>query len=395
MMKKEYLILLEEYICQFKKVYIFGAGRYGGVYHEELLTRNIDIEAFVVSNPSENFREYRGKPVIGIHNLKTDPKECVFVLGTNENYHHEIFMELNRGGYNNIAPFGKNEWFLTEIERKRRSEVSIEITTRIGCSVNCRYCPQALLVQRYFANDSQRKAVLSLEDYRKVLGHLPSNAIITFSGFVEPFLNPECADMIVATAEHGNRLSLHTSLVGMHLTDFEKIRDVPFEYIVLHLPDKKGYANIPVTKEYLDVLDRVLEARKPDGVHWELSANSQSDPVPEIIERIAGRLYYTKIHLIDRAGNLKDEDVNEKVNIGGSIYCPKSPELRRNVLLPDGDLVLCCMDFGLEHRLGNLIDESYDEIRESKEILMIQKALLTEGSHLICRHCSIAKKVGT
>lgn len=41
----------------------------------------------------------------------------------------------------------------------------LEITTTIGCRVNCRYCPQSLLLSRYYETDKNRKKFLDFEDY--------------------------------------------------------------------------------------------------------------------------------------------------------------------------------------------------------------------------------------
>ncbi len=391
--KVEYLDYLEGYLPRFKHIYIFGAGMYAQTYALEIMKRNLRIDAFVVTEKKENRLSLNGLPVISLAEISTDSEESAFIIGTSEDYHREITESLHVYGYRNIAEYGRNEWFIREIEQKRRTLTAIEITTKIGCSVNCRYCPQERLVKRYFENDKKRKSMLSLEDYKTCLEHLPEDTVITFSGFCEPFLNPACANMIVATAEHGNRISLHTTFVGATMRDFDLIKDVPFEYVGIHLPDQDNYAQIPITAEYKEVLDHVLDAKKKDGTPWELNSNCQSSPAEEIIELINHRMHYTKIHLLDRAGNLEDNDIREDISVKGALYCPKSPDYRRNILLPDGSLVLCCMDFGLEHRIGNLIEQSYEEIRNSAVLADIQNKARTEDGDIICRRCSLARRV--
>lgn len=48
----------------------------------------------------------------------------------------------------------------------------LEITTTIGCRVNCRYCPQSLLLSRYYETDKNRKKFLDFEDYKKALANV-------------------------------------------------------------------------------------------------------------------------------------------------------------------------------------------------------------------------------
>ena len=37
-------------------------------------------------------------------------------------------------------------------------------------------------------------------------------------------------------------------------------------------------------------------------------------------------------------------------------------KLYHNVVLPNGDVSLCCMDYGLEHIIGNLLDQEYEDV---------------------------------
>jgi len=75
-----------------------------------------------------------------------------------------------------------------------------------------------------------------------------------------------------------------------------------------------------------------------------------------------------------RAGNLNREVIlkPELLNLTDrfrSIYhgpephtCGCEEKLYHNVLLPNGDVSLCCMDYGLEQILGNLFESEYDDI---------------------------------
>ena len=45
----------------------------------------------------------------------------------------------------------------------------LEITTRIGCSCNCVYCPQSLLINKYFSREKGNMAekVMSFDTFTK------------------------------------------------------------------------------------------------------------------------------------------------------------------------------------------------------------------------------------
>ena len=75
----------------------------------------------------------------------------------------------------------------------------------------------------------------------------------------------------------------------------------------------------------------------------------------------------------DRAGNLIGEaqikpaldKIKDRVNHAGNqgpSTCGCIEHLYHNVVLPNGDVSLCCMDYSLEKILGNIIEDSYDDI---------------------------------
>ena len=114
----------------------------------------------------------------------------------------------------------------------------LEITTKIGCSINCTYCPQGLLVKRYAELDPHGDRELSLDNFKKCLDKLPESTRIDFSGMSEPWLNSNCADMVLYAHSKGFRMTMYTTLVGMTKEDFERVSHISFELFVLHIPDK-------------------------------------------------------------------------------------------------------------------------------------------------------------
>lgn len=374
---------------KYDTVVIFGAGSSAFYLYKKMKEMDVKIKAFLVSDKRTNRSDIDGIPVVQIDEAGGNKETTLVLIGVSKVSMQEIETVLAENGFRHyVMPEADMAW--GELEEVRRTRPAIEITTQIGCSVNCKYCPQNVLVSRYFANDKNRKKKLSLEDYKRCLKNLPEDTVITFSGFCEPFLNPECADLICYTAEHGNKMSLHTTLVGMTMEDFERIKGLDFENVILHAPDKDNYAKIPITDVYLQVLNSMLDAKDKDGAPLIKIANCQSEPSEEILRIINHRVSFSSNKLVDRAGNIEEEAIAEYINHIGRITCVKSPELRRNVLLPDGTLVLCCMDFGLRHELGNLLHHSYEEIANGK-VLQDIRGCMENGGDVLCRKCSVAK----
>jgi hypothetical protein len=68
------------------------------------------------------------------------------------------------------------------------------------------------------------------------------------------------------------------------------------------------------------------------------------------------------------------------------------PRFYRNILLPNGDVALCCCDWGLKHVLGNLFVSDYDDLIKSQEFLRLLKGLEDSSLDILCRYCERVNK---
>jgi len=262
---------------------------------------------------------------------------------------------------------------------------SMEITTRIGCGVNCRYCPQDILGIEY----SKRKGatLMKLGDFEKWLVKIPSTVRIDFAGMCEPFLNHQCVDMILSAHEKGYRIVLYTTLAGLTMEKLTLLKNVSFEIFNIHLADHYGNSHIRVDQPYLDRLTYVLDNFKVQiGSHGRIAL-----PVQELLARRGIQFYGNEISGIihSRAGNVHYCSDGYKL---GKVYCSSSGlQLDRNILLPNGDVLLCCMDYSQENILGNLNDTTYEELHRSE----VHKDIVTrmlEGKGVLCRKCIVSRE---
>jgi sulfatase maturation enzyme AslB (radical SAM superfamily) len=241
---------------------------------------------------------------------------------------------------------------------------SLEITTVIGCRNMCKFCPQKLLVGQY--KKSERNFKMSLEDFKLAIDKVPTEVRIDFSGMAEPWLNDKCTDMVLYAHEKGHRIAIYTTCVGMTTEDIERIKHINFETVVVHLRDSKGYTNIPDTTEHDSTVERFIKEMK--------NATTMS---------------MDKNYMHSRAGNVNF--LPRKAYIG-SIKCLDSITPRRGVLLPDGTVLLCCMDYGMEHVLGNLFTDTYESIYNSEEYNNVLLNMRTSKELILCRTCNYARR---
>ena len=252
----------------------------------------------------------------------------------------------------------------------------LEVTTRIGCKVNCVYCPQAKLVREY--RNRSNVIQMSLDVFRSCIGKLPEAVDIHFSGMCEPFLNPECADMILHAHERGHRIKVSTTLTGLTAADIDRIESIPFKCFNVHLPFRNEGPQDVVAEHFLTSLKRL------DGSNIDVTYRSHGASVaPEVELLLGSRIRHSKPHT--RAGNRKLADGALPRRKRGHIGCRRLT--RQNVLLPNGDVTLCCMDYGLQHVLGNLLSDDYDALLRSDELLRVRKGLKDESEEILCRYC--------
>jgi sulfatase maturation enzyme AslB (radical SAM superfamily) len=258
---------------------------------------------------------------------------------------------------------------------------NLEISTVVGCRMKCDYCPQNLHIKTYTAKT--KETVMSLENYAHAISKVPTGVDIHFAGMAEPWLNPHATDMVLMAHEQGHKIQVYTTCYGMKLSDVERIKHIPFIYFCLHLPDADGIMKIEVTKDYLKVLSACLKMH-----------NTTFTCIGKIhpeVERITGFIEDSSKSLISRAGNIKTLAITPKK---GHLRCSSMPDkMDHNVLLPNGDVLLCCCDYANRHVLGNLLKIDYESLFESEVYKEIQEGLKDDNSKILCRTCEIAEHI--
>lgn len=247
-------------------------------------------------------------------------------------------------------------------------EFTTSIDTKNGCVVDCVFCPQRTLQKSY-----KGERFLSFENFQKVVDKIPEEIRITFAGFTEPWLNPKTTEMLLYAHEKGHPISVFTTGIGMDIDDIEKILHIPYAGnpnggFVLHLPDQERKAKHPITDRYVKVIEKFGEVHSQIQNFTLMCMGTVHESVRHVFSEAPNYQMWS------RAGNLlgesiiKPELLNRKDEYK-SVYHGEKPmtcgcleKLYHNVMLPNGDVSLCCMDYGLEHILGNLIEQEYEDI---------------------------------
>jgi hypothetical protein len=265
----------------------------------------------------------------------------------------------------------------------------------------CTFCPQDNLKASYGKSGDK---YMSLESFTTILDKLPLDVRVEFSGMAEPWANPETTKMLELALQRGGPVGIYTTLYGMSVEDSVYITETllpKFEnqiYVLcLHMPDSKmnmrGYKGSEdyrqVLKNFLKVVDAgVFPKRK-----FRTMTMDKTGAIHPDIEDLLPQLGAWTGH--SRAGSLGQKQV-EKVGAippahhESPIMCASTPFYDHNVLLPNGDVVLCCMDYAMKHVIGNLLETDYWSLFTSPEM----NRLRVENQKSEFSKCSICKQCG-
>lgn len=254
----------------------------------------------------------------------------------------------------------------------------IEVSTGVGCPPNCSFCPQKTHVTNYAARSSEFK--MSMETYEQCLANIPSTVEIQFAGYAEPWLNPHCTQMLLRAHETGHKVAAFTTCVGMTVADVEKFQRLQFHHFCVHLPDDVGQMKVNVTPEYLATVRACLE-KIPKATTMVVGKLH-----PKVQEALKRPVKDWTTGLISRAGTVESVKAPYKTGPLKNLDC-----MHHGVLLPNGDVQLCCCDYALTVTLGSLKTMPHRELYKGDEFQRVLAGLKDESIDLICRHCELAE----
>lgn len=258
-----------------------------------------------------------------------------------------------------------------------------EICTGIGCKNMCKYCPQDTIIEAYKCP----KKMMSLETFKTCVDQIPKHIRIVFGGMSEPFLNKDCIKMVEYVHKKGHKITIFTTGVGVKKEDIKLFKQIRFDSFELHLPDDDGNTTIGPTDEYLEVIKMIR------GAIPNMEYKMFGRPHPIVQKTLGDNIEDLSRILHDRAGNnthMKGQYLMGKIECRYAGKC-----LNNNILLPNGDITLCDMDYSLNYIFGNLLESSYKDLLNSEKFREFIKSLDTKNGKILCRHCAYARKMET
>nr|WP_249807238.1 MULTISPECIES: radical SAM/SPASM domain-containing protein [unclassified Bradyrhizobium] len=261
----------------------------------------------------------------------------------------------------------------------------LEITTTTGCVAGCSYCPQDKFAERQRAISDVKH--LSLQDFKRCLARVPAAVDISFSGYSEPWLNPACTEMVEHAYACGHGIRIFTTLVGMNGRDLRRLRAMQFRVFLVHVFDDGTHMDSGLVKRnYVDLMRQLVDADFSS-----LLFIVMGEVHPDLVGIIPDEALVRSRPPRSRDGD-GEKMVGARQPIVGALTCPDERQYR-NVLLPNGDVTFCCMDFERRHVLGNLLRDRYKDLFEGAAFCNIADRMNGTDGFLLCRSCEFAEPI--
>ncbi|KGR76998.1 radical SAM/SPASM domain-containing protein [Ureibacillus manganicus] len=289
---------------------------------------------------------------------------------------------------------------------KTFKKVYVEIIS--VCNLACSFCPPT----------NRTKGIIKVEDFNRILDQLkPHTKYIYLHVKGEPLMHPRIDQLLDAAHEKGFKVNITTNGTLIKKNREKLLGKPALRQINFSLHSFDGHEGSENREKYLgDILEFVRNA-KDHGIIisyrlWNLQRGQSTE--------IAKRRNRETLDIIEKEYNL-DYRIEEKVVPGGgvkiahNIYLNQDHEFRwpslfapedegkgfchalrsHAAILVDGTVVPCCLDGDGIIKLGNVNDQSFNEIVEGERANRIVEGFSNRVAvEELCRKCGFRQKFG-
>ncbi len=272
----------------------------------------------------------------------------------------------------------------------RYKKVYIEITN--CCNLHCSFCSPVTKQKKFMTQDEFEHILKEVSKVTKVI-------YLHVKG--EPLLHPKIIDFIKLAEKYNLTVNLTTNGILFpklvdNLKDCKALHKINFS---LH-----SEQNIP---SYEENIFKNVEKLSPNTVViyrlWTLKDNKLDEKSTKIVEKLK-KYYKLSTETVEK---LKKE---KNIKISSTIYVDKDnefnwPKLTNNkscgycyalktqiAILSDGTVVPCCLDSDGIINLGNIYQESIEEIEKKERYQKLKKSFQDrKPSELLCQSCTFKR----
>jgi molybdenum cofactor biosynthesis enzyme MoaA len=299
-----------------------------------------------------------------------------------------------------IFPRKKIEKILINLSKKKVN--NIEITPSIGCAMMCNYCPQLLITTVSKKNNEKNK--MDYNEFKLFTKNIPDNTVIHWTGYTEPLLHKDFDKFVMFLHENNFDQLISTTMHGYDksqnfMSSFNNFISVNF-----HLPDNKNLMKIKVSDSYLEKLEKAIlfQAQKnKKNITFQVIGEDFEFRVKKLLNKLVEKDIILKKNVLiendiaSRSDAINVDDLNfvhktsiKKSNQKNKLFYCSDRRLNQAVMLPDGNLNICCMDYSLSGIIGSIKDQNLNDIYSYND--EFNKAFV-DGSYKPCVSCEYYK----
>ena len=278
---------------------------------------------------------------------------------------------------------------------------SLAIETCTSCVGNCVFCPAS-------GNPHRRPAFMDMALFDLILDRIGSVTLrqVALNIYTEPLHHPDFVQQVTRVAAAGHPLalfttgSLLTNAIADHLAEVHA--KVPFAQIVINLPslDPEHYRylmGVKLSPNLISYLSYAANLGLPlnicvNGIteSTQRSANLIKQLRELSHEGAAPAVFENYTH--SRAGAARGAEIHADLPSNGKLRgCRRVVEdVTVNI---EGKVVLCCQDFHQKYVLGDLREQSLNEVLNSDIALKWRRQIFgleVADDDLICHNCAEA-----
>ena len=262
-------------------------------------------------------------------------------------------------------------------------KIYIEITN--NCNLNCTFCPK----------NSRPKKFIQLNEFKQILNKVKSYTnYLYFHVMGEPLLHPKINEFI-NLASSDFKVNITTN--GYLIKRIEHNNNIRQINISLHSYNSLYKSSL---NDYLNNILEASEKKKKNNtiINYRLWVDS---PYKKEIISYLENYYHKKIELkkgFKLKQNVFIEEDKEFIwpDLNNNIYNEngKCYGLKNHIgILVDGTVIPCCLDCNAKINLGNIFDDSLENILKQEKVLkMIKGFQENKKVEELCKHCNFINK---
>lgn len=288
------------------------------------------------------------------------------------------------------------------MEKKRFQKIYIEILNT--CNLKCSFCKES----------NRDSKIMNKEDFEKVILKVKKfTNLIALHVKGEPLMHPELEEILNICDRNNVFVNITTNgtLLLEKVDTLSKSSSLRQINISLHSINKSKSEFLKTQEQYLEDIFKATEILKKQNNPymsyrlWNLKDISKNYENISILKALEDKYKIKNLH--EEAKKNEFIELDEKVFLNQDIEF-KWPDIEGKILrengtclglrnqiaiLSNGDVIPCCLDQNADIKLGNIFEESLEEILEKDKCKEIIKGFEESRLvHKLCKTCGFIDK---